>query len=397
MRKYFGKPVEALMATFFIVAALPAFADCPKSAESSAAQALHDIGQKRKTATEIGPFMALLAEDCKENSFVQLNAAQVTLRMHDEAKDVKTRYALAAQAWQYMEAYSRLPGQNAITLAVDGQARTINLTGTSNIRKAALTGLLQYDAMNVGHHPYLASGPAFPTCPKFIAVTDATTIVEWVRKRGAQDDRKDTGALRLLGRLVEACKDETSSLWRSPARYRAQIQMTMAERMKDQAEALKLARQAQADIEAYLVGEKTERFWQKSDVEKLSKLLTRLANDYHQFNNMRALPREDWFKAENLGSEAVIMAIGFAFDEKWAVQVGVTPAADGYEQALGGVGRELGLVFALATKSAHESEARKMMYQAMERHSKGRYRSPETLSLKPIPDFVWTWLDKEKN
>ena len=386
-----------IFALFIVFLVAPkAFADCPNGAENTAAQAVYDIATKRKTATEIGPLMALFAQSCSNNGFVQLNAAQVMLQMYGEAKDNKTRYELVAQAWKYLEAHSKLPSSNRTTVVVDGQVVTSNPDAVNKIRKQALSGLLYYDTMNVGHHPYLADSSFFSECPKPAAVSDAITISEWVNKRRAQDDGKDTGAMRLLGRLVQACSNEPTQLWRSPARYRAKILITMAERMEDQAQALKLARQARTDIEVYLAEEKTTRFWAKRDAQKLSNLLNRLSDDHHQFMNMPAIPREEWFKAENLDSEAVIMAIGFAFDEKWALQVGAASATDGYKESLGGVGKELGLIYALATKSGYEVKARHMMFKAAERHSEGRYRRPQTEPLKPIPDFIWTWLEKEE-
>jgi len=59
------------------------------------------------------------------------------------------------------------------------------------------------------------------------------------------------------------------------------------------------------------------------------------------------------------------------------------------------VSKELGLIFAMAKKSDHEIKARNMMYKAMKRHSEGRYRRPKTTSLVPIPDYMWSWLEKE--
>jgi len=372
-----------------------AFADCPTGAGNIATQAIYDVDKKRSTATELGPNLVQLAESCKDNGYVQLNAAQIILKMHDETNDIKSRYELVAQAWKYLTVYSKLPPKNLPRVSVDGQKFTPHPDMATNIRKMSLNGLLSYDILNVGHHPYLANSPAFPTCPKSTSITDSTAIVEWVQKRGAQDDGKDTGAMRLLGRLVEACKDESVPLYRSSARYRARILIDMAGRMEDQAQALKYAKQAKVDIDAYLAGEETARFWQRKEAEELSTLLTRLGGDYHQFSNSPDIPREDWFKVENLGSEAVIMAIGFALDEKWALQVGATSAVDGHTEAILGVSKELGLIFAMAKKSDHEIKARNMMYKAMKRHSEGRYRRPKTTSLVPIPDYMWSWLEKE--
>ncbi len=286
-----------------------AFAECPDGAENIAAQAVYDVEQKRTTATEAGPNLVLLAEKCKNNGTVQLKATEMMLKIHDEAKDAKSRYQIVEQAWKYSTAYAELPAHFLPKVVIDGQAFSQHPDYRANIRKAALNGLLYYDALGVGHHPYLASGPAFSTCPKSTSTSDSITVLEWTQKRGAQDDGKDTGAMRLIGKLVAACQNEARSSYRSPARYRAQIQMTMAGRMKDKALALKLAQQAKLDIKAYLGDGGTDRFWPKSKADNLSALLNQLEKDNYLFKNMPPSSREDRLKEGNSGPQPPEMRI----------------------------------------------------------------------------------------
>lgn len=391
---YFRKWALLALALVGVFIPYTAFAICPTGASPMAAQAAYDIAQRRKSATDLAPDIIKLADMCPDNAIVQLYSTEVLLRMPVQ-KSSHVHYQTMSRAWDSLQAYSKTGGiKNGTMVMVDSGPFIINTENSKKMQEVILQWLMLYDVNGVGTHPYLLEAEFNPSqCPP-TALSQSSTIAAWIRQRGPQDDGKKTGARTLLDKLVAACAHEKKALFRGPLADRAIILMAESERQTNVKKALALAKQAQVDSQMFLGGQKTAISWQEWDAEKLAKLLIKVGADYDTHISKPTLAREVWFKPENLGSEDVISAIAFTIETKWALQVNA--GTDGYTATIGAVTKEMGLIYAMAANSDHIKEAKAMMYTAFQRHAQGRYRSPTTKSLKPIPDFMWSWLKPEE-
>lgn len=249
-------------------------AECPEGAFFTQKAHAEQVLRKQTTANAVFLPADDLAKACPDDMGVQYGLAIILVRLHDELADNATKYQAVARAFD-------ITGKVGYSFPVKlAGGRTTTMSTDSKVRALALKALLNYDAAGVGHHAYISTITPFADCPK-TKVTDSIEAKSWIAARKYSLDLQQSGAMRLLQRLANACQAPgNSALNRTPLAYLAQVQTRMGELVLtsgDKPKAWAFAGKARANADLYVGDSEYHTSWGGTDQMRLDNLVSRSA------------------------------------------------------------------------------------------------------------------------
>ena len=331
------------------------------------------------------------ATRCPETGWVQVIAAGAELkyveRLEADTPPGQGRKAehvpYVARAADYI-----LAAQQDIPERLNYAEFNLTFDDWSGIVKKGIDTLTSYAEAGHDVHPLVSDAPPPLSC-NFVTRSMATGAT-------AYNAISRPSSLKLLSTVADACRGSAEFSEWNPLAQRAKAIMRQVEggQISGKKDLHFYLREALRDVSQYL-GEKEPPvgLWQKTDQEKLDKLLdqhsvSRLLFDTAAFTEV---PRADWFAPGNVGTQTATVSIALELSRNWtplAAGVG-NPPAEAVAPARAAFRTLVAVMTSEADTAGQGVAGRLMINDALALFQSGDVRTRETADLPGMPNWLY--------
>lgn len=330
------------------------------------------------------------AKRCPETGWVQIIAAGAELKWVErlEAAMPPGEGRKASHAQYVTRAIDYiLAAQQDIPERLNYAEFNLRFDDWSGIVKEGVDALTSYAEAGHDVHPLVSDAPPPLSC-NYVTRAMATGAA-------AYNTISRPSSLRLLSAVADACRGSAEFTEWNPLAQRAKAIMRQVEggQISGKEQVHAFLREALRDVSQYL-GEKEPPvgLWQKTDQEKLDKLLDEHVVSRFLFDaaGFKEVPRTDWFAPGHVGTEAAVQSIALELGRNWtplAAGVG-NPPAEEVAPARAAFRNLVAVMTTEADAAGQGVTGRLMINDALALFQSGDVRTPETAGLPGMPNWL---------